>query len=324
MLQISPEILIISNRHDFACDYISASLYEREKQYLRLNTDDLSSLELMMDPVNSSLQIKYNNKQYLISESTLKTIYYRGPTYLRETSLDNLSMAEKLSRSQWAAFIRSLMIFESCKWINHPSSIYYAENKSVQLKKAFQVGFLVPDTQLTNSEKFINLIDPENKKIVVKGIDTVYLNNGNHHAFTYTNVLNRDEVQQEDLSMAPVFLQKYITPKIDLRVTVIDNNVFAVSILENNQGIEGDWRLRKDNVTYNPIKLPQEIEQKCVRLVKALGLIYGAIDLVLTNDNYVFIEINPTGEWAWLVEQTKLKIDEAIVNSLLESDHYVK
>lgn len=323
MSQISPEVLIISNRHDFACDYISSILYEKGKQYLRLNTDDLSYLELMMDPINSSLQINYNDKQYLISESDLKTIYFRGPTYLRETSSCNLSVEDRLSQSQWAAFIRSLMIFERCKWINHPRSIYYAENKSVQLKKAYQVGFLVPDTQVTNTGKFINLIDPENESVVVKGIDTVYLNCGDHYAFAYTNVLTKNEIQQENISTAPIFLQKYVAPKIDLRVTVINNQVFAVCILENNKGIKGDWRLRKDNVTYNPIKLPQEIEQKCVRLVSELGLIYGAIDLVLTDNNYVFIEINPTGEWAWLVEKTELKIDDAIVNSILESDSHV-
>lgn len=315
---ISPEVLIVSNRHDFACDYISASLYDKGRTYLRLNTDDLSNLELTMDPINSIIKITHNEKQYLISEPNLKTIYYRGPTYLRETSFNNLSIEERLSHSQWAAFIRSLMVFENCKWVNHPKSIYYAENKSVQLKKAFQVGFMVPETQVTNTGKFINMIDPDNEKLVVKGIDTVYFNNGDHSSFTYTNVLPKYEIEQVQLSTAPVFLQQYITPKIDLRVTVIENHVFAVSILENNQGIHGDWRLRKDNVTYNPIKLPLIIEEKCIQLVKELGLIYGAIDLVQKDNDYVFIEINPTGEWAWLVEQTKFNIDEAIASSLIE------
>nr|WP_255574574.1 hypothetical protein [Halobacillus sp. Nhm2S1] len=216
------------------------------------------------------------------------------------------------------------MIFEQCKWINHPRSIYFAENKSVQLKKASQVGFIIPKTQVTNTGEYLNLVEPKNENVIVKGIDTVYLNNGDHQSFTYTNVITKAEIQHEDLSKAPVFFQEYLFPKTDIRVTIIDNLVFAVSILEDMKGIQGDWRLRKDNVTYNPIKLPREIEKKCIKLVKELDLIYGAIDLVFIRNKYVFIEINPTGEWAWLVEQANLRIDKALVSVILESSEYVQ
>jgi glutathione synthase/RimK-type ligase-like ATP-grasp enzyme len=36
-------------------------------------------------------------------------------------------------------------------------------------------------------------------------------------------------------------------------------------------------------------------------LVKKLGLEFGALDLIVTPDNeYVFVEINPNGQWAWI------------------------
>lgn len=31
-----------------------------------------------------------------------------------------------------------------------------------------------------------------------------------------------------------------------------------------------------------------------------MGLVYGAIDLAVSGDRFIFIEINPTGEWGWL------------------------
>lgn len=34
--------------------------------------------------------------------------------------------------------------------------------------------------------------------------------------------------------------------------------------------------------------------------MEQFGLEYAAIDLALSNDQYWFIEINPTGEWGWL------------------------
>jgi glutathione synthase/RimK-type ligase-like ATP-grasp enzyme len=43
---------------------------------------------------------------------------------------------------------------------------------------------------------------------------------------------------------------------------------------------------------------------------------FGAIDLIFHNNEYYFIEINPTGEWSWLQKITGYKFDELIVKSL--------
>jgi glutathione synthase/RimK-type ligase-like ATP-grasp enzyme len=47
--------------------------------------------------------------------------------------------------------------------------------------------------------------------------------------------------------------------------------------------------------------------------VKRLGLCYGAIDMVLTPDGrYVFLEINPNGQYLWIENLTGLHISDAI------------
>lgn len=314
----TPEILIISNRHDFACDYVCASLYDMGKEYIRLNTDDLSNLHVYMDPIKGIIEIIINEELVHISENALRSILYRGPTYLRETSMLNLSPEEKLSRSQWAAFIRALMIFDKCTWVNHPGLTYIAETKAVQLKKAHQIGFRLPETIITNSDIWHDRVSvSQDNEIVVKGIDTIYLGLGEKQAFGYTNVVNKTELTSESLSLAPVFVQQYLEPKVDLRVTVIGKHVYSVEILSNQQGIKGDWRLEKDKVKYIPVELPKDIETKCIHLVSLLGLAYGAIDLVRVGSEYYFIEINPTGEWAWLVDHSSLPIDDAIARFLI-------
>ena len=41
------------------------------------------------------------------------------------------------------------------------------------------------------------------------------------------------------------------------------------------------------------ITLPAEIEAKCLRLMRHLGLNYGALDFILNKEGeYVFVEIN--------------------------------
>lgn len=312
-----PEILIISNRYDFACDYVCSVLSQKQQKYLRLNTDDLSRYHIHLNPLTIEFIIKFDDKEFCLSEQTLKSIFFRGPTYLRETSMLNLTPEQKLEKSQWASFIRTLMIFENCLWVNHPGKTYVAETKAVQLKIAKQLEFDVPTTIITNSDNWLDADFNEYEELVVKGIDTIYLGVGDKQAFGYTNIVDKKELSYDSLAIAPVFIQQYLSPKIDLRVTVIGSSVFAVQIVEDGRGIEGDWRLKKNNVRYNPTDLPTDLIKKCILLVRKLGLNYGAIDLALVGSRYYFIEINPTGEWAWLVNQSKLPIDEAIANFLI-------
>ena len=77
--------------------------------------------------------------------------------------------------------------------------------------------------------------------------------------------------------------------------------------------IKGDWRTTpKEELEYIDFKLPEMIERACKTLVRKLGLVFGAIDLLETDDGFVFLEINPTGEWGWLTnEQRQLDIEIA-------------
>ena len=75
---------------------------------------------------------------------------------------------------------------------------------------------------------------------------------------------------------------------------------------------------------YAPHELPLEEEQRCIRLVQELGQCFGAIDLVLHPERgYVFLEINPNGQWGWIEDFTGLPIAAAFADLLvrLSSNH---
>jgi hypothetical protein len=51
--------------------------------------------------------------------------------------------------------------------------------------------------------------------------------------------------------------------------------------------------------------------------VERLGLCYGAIDLILTPDGrYVFLEINPNGQYLWIEHETGLPISQGVCDLL--------
>jgi glutathione synthase/RimK-type ligase-like ATP-grasp enzyme len=51
--------------------------------------------------------------------------------------------------------------------------------------------------------------------------------------------------------------------------------------------------------------------------MKSLGLSFGAIDLVQKPDGeFVFLEVNPSGQWLWLDRILDLRISDAVADWL--------
>ena len=54
--------------------------------------------------------------------------------------------------------------------------------------------------------------------------------------------------------------------------------------------------------------------------MQELNIKFGAIDIIKTpKDEYVFLEINPNGQWAWIEMQTGQEMSDEIIK-FLEND----
>lgn len=156
------------------------------------------------------------------------------------------------------------------------------------------------------------------KKYIVKSLDTAlfYDMENNKEMFTYSNVVSGSELNEYDLTSAPIFIQEFLNPKIDCRVTYVQGKLFPVKILQNGKGLYGDWRMRKEELEYIPFQLPTYVENAIHKLMKKLELNFGGIDLAIVSGEYYFIEVNPTGEWGWLEVKTGTNISKTIKRAL--------
>ncbi|MDZ4063075.1 MAG: RimK-like protein, partial [Coriobacteriia bacterium] len=136
--------------------------------------------------------------------------------------------------------------------------------------------------------------------------------------FGFTTFTDSSELSGPEWRTAPSMVQWAVPDKTDLRVTVLGERVFAVEILVDGHGVNDDWRLHKKQTAFVPHELPTLVASQCVEIVAALGLRFGAVDLALTGGDYYFLEINPTGEWAWLVDAAGLPIDEVFADELAQ------
>ena len=190
--------------------------------------------------------------------------------------------------------MRNLIVFDQSRWVNHPVSTYRAENKIYQLMRAEKAGLKIPHSYLGNC---VPQEIEAKKRYIVKALDTPVFYDGEQEMFTYSIGLTGTELSDAALSAAPVIIQEMIAPKKDLRVTVVGNKLFPAVIQYNGEDIDGDWRKKsKEGLSYSPVELPTELQDKIRCLMGDLDLIFGGIDLAFCDGEYYFIDLERYAE----------------------------
>ena len=201
--------------------------------------------------------------------------------------------------------------------------IRHAENKQLQLQVARELGLEVPRTLITNDpQSVIEFAESCEHGIVAKMLSSFAVYEGGQERVVFTNPIKPQDL--EDLSglrLCPMTFQEMVPKTLELRVTVVGQEVFSASI--NSQSSErGIYDWRRDGIglleDWRPYSLPKDIKERLLRLMDYFGLNYGAIDIIVTPDSrHIFLEVNPAGEFFWLERCPGLPISGAIADVLL-------
>ena len=79
-----------------------------------------------------------------------------------------------------------------------------------------------------------------------------------------------------------------------------------------------DWRQTgNEQLPHFPETLPSNVTNRLLQMMDALGLQFAAIDMIQTPaGEYVFLEVNPSGQWLWLDDMLCLGISDAVTEWL--------
>jgi glutathione synthase/RimK-type ligase-like ATP-grasp enzyme len=222
-------------------------------------------------------------------------------------------------------YLEGLYALTHCLWLPaKPEVDRLADNKLTQLAVARDIGFSIPDTLVTNRPgDALDFFQRHASSIISKSlVNMEVMVQDQPHVIVYTRpVHRRDLLQVDSVRHAPVIFQAYVPKSIELRVTVVHEQALAASIASQDGRLtRHDWRHYDDHrVRYSRFDLPRDVKRMCISLVRRLGLGFGAIDLILTPDGeFVFLEINPNGQWGFVEMATGLPIGEAIADALTE------
>jgi glutathione synthase/RimK-type ligase-like ATP-grasp enzyme len=311
-------ILIVTNREDQTADWLILELEQRGAEYARFNTEGFPGATTLSWASDASPTL--TSSRYEIDLSTVSAVWYRRPIPADVTLWPNPE------RGRWAlgetrAALEGIWRTMEALWVNHPDDNRRASTKVEQLHRARRLGFRVPRSLVTNDRARVRAFaslcgEPglickplEEGLLEFAGPDIVF--------FTSRFALTPDDTL-EDFGPEPYLFQEFIDKLYDVRVTVIGDRVFATRI--ESQATETgrtDWRQAGAEARHAVETLPEELSGRCLDLIRSYNLRFAAIDLAYAaDDGYVFFEINPNGQWAWLEQLTGQPLRSAMADLL--------
>lgn len=318
------KVLIITQKLDPHTDAVIDELRKLNYEPLRLNSESLLSeytfsLKYMNNKPDCIIEDLNNRK---ISLNSIKSCYCRKPIKVLPHPDIEEEGAKLFSSSEGQALLNYIYTYPNIRCINNPYDNKKVQLKFHQLERAKVFGLSVPKTLITNNPIEVKAFYKKcNFNVITKSLGTTMLNYGGEVLHTYSHKLTKEEQEAflEYVYLAPTFFQEYIEKKIELRITVIGEKVFSCEI--HSQEVDGakiDWRAVEPwDIPHKIHHLPHDLEKKLINYINSYNLSFGAFDFILRpNGEYVFLELNPNGQWYWIEMMTKMPMAKAMAELL--------
>jgi glutathione synthase/RimK-type ligase-like ATP-grasp enzyme len=249
-----------------------------------------------------------------VDQDNLAGVWWRRPRrYLAAGDIVESHLRQFVTMEAREAF-EGWLLSLGRRVINSPAA-EAAARKIVQLQVAAQAGLRIPRTLATNSPKRARVFCEGN------GSETVF------KPFTApfwrlipTQRITADTYEHLDaVAHAPVIFQEQIQKIADVRVAVVDGEMFAVRLQSTREDGPIDWRVDAD-LDCARHSLPTPIEHALRQVLLRLGWRFAACDLGLMSDGeYVFFEANPGGQWLHAEIMVGHPISTSLARALLQA-----
>ena len=319
-------VLLLTHSRDFyTIDLVSEALACRGVRPIRFNTDLFpSSVKLSARASDERAAQLFTEEGEQLSATDVRAIWARklwSPRMAGDLDERYRSMCVGESIAALEGFLDAL--HEDTRWVNDLQRQRAAENKQRQLRLAERAGLRVPRTLVTNDPSAARQFFAETEgQTVAKLLRPIAISMDAIESFVYTNHVREEDLAGADaLRHSPMVFQELIPKACELRVAYVAGETFAGALAASGTSRgQIDWRrVTPEECRWQKAQLPTDVARGLQALMSDLGLVFGAVDLICTpSGEYVFLEVNPGGEWGMLERDLGLPIAEAIAAALLE------
>lgn len=317
-------VLLITHSGDFfTIDRVAEALSKKGVKPLRFDTDKFpQTVQIIAHFDKSKSYHRLEDGGHSISTEEVKAVWMRRiwePKLSEELAPQFREACIKESQATLDGFWDSL---REARWVDDLQRINAAQNKLRQLRVASEVGFTIPQTLVTNkADSAREFFQQVNGKMVSKLLTTLSRTMESTSFFVYTNTVKEEDLQDaESLRYCPMVFQEQIPKQQELRVVYVNGDVF-VGALDSSVYTASTVDWRKPGVKVGGWlhhELPDEVLSRLRVFMDKFGLLFGALDFIVTpSGEYVFLEVNPGGEWGMLERDLDLPISSAIADALI-------
>lgn len=315
-------VLVLTNSQDATADFLAGQLDARGVSYARLNTDTFIG-DALLTATEAKACLCLNGDRF--TPESFSNVWQRRPGKLRlgpgtnDAEMAHVEQEWSMALEGWLARIPVE------RWINHPANNAAASYKVEQLWRARRFGLNVPPTLVTQcrdeAQKFYEACG---KTVIVKAVHGGHIERNSREGDTvvYTHSIEPGEIMLFPTGkVCPTLLQKRVEKRCDIRITIVDQDLHAVALTAKDSAGKQRLDIRRNEMTdvcYAATKVPVEVATLLRRYVASYGLRFAAVDMAIDQANqWVFFELNPNGQWAWLDESGASDIASSFIASFV-------
>ena len=194
-------------------------------------------------------------------------------------------------------------------------------NKLKSLAIAQDCMLTIPFSSVNSHKKTALSFIIEKSDVITKGIQGILSFGYDDIGFSnMTEIVKNDDINEMSETFFPSFFQENILKIYELRIFYLVGEFYSMAIFsQKDEQTKVDFRnynYEKPNRTV-PYNLPKDIETKLDLFMKKMGLDTGSIDMIVTPElEYVFLEVNPVGQYGMTSIPCNYNLDKKIAKYL--------
>lgn len=318
-------ILIFSEDVDLSTRNVLRYLYYFKENFEIFNEFDLVELTYNISSTGTQYTV-FKNGIEICKDYEIKSVWYRR-TDIRVKNLGEL----KTLRLREYAYRHIQTRYENIRNSFHKKKClgFFGKgniNKLEFLQLCQELNIDIPKTLITNSKKELSAFYKEcNNAIITKSLGLMYeyqfIDEGQPLKWKlgYTHLISEEELSTFEEIFDLSLFQEKLEKKFEIRVFYLDGICFSQAIFSQmNSKSNLDYRQGYDtNMRSCNFIIPFKVELQVRTIMEQLGLNTGSMDIVVTQDNkYVFLEVNPSGQFGAVSEITNHNIEFEIAKYL--------
>jgi len=311
-------VLVITNDHDEHVDAVIEELDRRAVPVFRFHPEEFTdAASISMEIRNGRIDGEIRNARQRVAFHDICAAWYRRSRALF-APLPSLNLlygdVDNFVRVQSSATLTGLFAGLQTLWVGQPSKLRQAEVKAVQLAEAGKAGLTTPTTLISNDPERAALFAEAlgDTDCAVKPLIATRVDGAEGARLPLTTILPRGH-GLDSVALSPSIFQPYIEKAYELRCVVMGEKIFTAKL--DSQACEStrmDWRagaLEEEEPGYEVFDLPERVQAGLHRLMRSFEINFASIDMIVTPaGEFVFLDLNPNGQWLWLEEELGLPL----------------